>query len=189
MISLLPHIPVESILMNKFAALLLLLAPGSAMAAVADSSAAGFTVKQTYTIKASPGDVYGGLVHHIGEWWNPEHTYSHDGRNLSIEEKPMGCFCEKLPNQGAVRHMEVLALMPGRALVLSGALGPLQPLAAVGTLSVQLSAVDGGTKMDVTYAVAGYLAGGMNTWGAPVDSVLQDQFMRLKNFVEGQAVR
>jgi len=126
MISLLPHIPVESILMNKFAALLLLLAPGSAMAAVADSSAAGFTVKQTYTIKASPGDVYGGLVHHIGEWWNPEHTYSHDGRNLSIEEKPMGCFCEKLPNNGWVRHMEVVFLAPAKMLVMSGGLGPLQ---------------------------------------------------------------
>ena len=97
----------------------------------------------------------------------------------------MGCFCEKLSN-GAVRHMEVLTLMPGRMVVLSGGLGPLQSLAAVGTLSVQLSAVDGGTKMDVTYAVGGYLAGGMNPLASPVDGVLQEQFSRLKKYVEMQ---
>jgi hypothetical protein len=83
--------------------------------------------------------------------------------------------------------MEVLNLAPGRSKVLSGALGPLQSLAAIGTLNVQLSAVDGGTKLDVTYAVGGYLAAGMNTWASPVDSVLQDQFTRLKDFAERQA--
>ena len=83
--------------------------------------------------------------------------------------------------------MEVLTLIPGRTVVLSGALGPLQSLAAVGTLNVQLSSVEGGTKRDVTYAVGGYLASGMSAFAAPVDSVLQDQFMRLKNFVERQA--
>jgi uncharacterized protein YndB with AHSA1/START domain len=175
--------------MNKFAAVgVMLLVPGCAMSAVADSSSAGFTVKLTYTVKAPPADVYRRFIH-IGEWWNPQHTFSGDSHNLTIEEKPMGCFCEKLPNQGAVRHMEVLTLIPGRTVVLSGALGPLQSLAAVGTLSVQLSAADNGTKMDVTYAVGGYLASGMNTFAAPVDSVLQDQFTRLKNNVEGQAGR
>ena len=36
----------------------------------------------------------------------------------------------------------------------------------------------------VTYAVSGYLPAGMNTWAAPVDSVLTGQFIRLKNYVE-----
>lgn len=84
--------------MTKFAALLLLLAPCGALSAVADSSSAGFTVKLSYTVKASPADVYGGFLHHAGEWWSAQHTYSGDARNLSIEAKPMGCFCEKLPN-------------------------------------------------------------------------------------------
>ena len=39
--------------------------------------------------------------------------------------------------------------------------------------------------MDVTYAVTGYTPKGMNTWAAPVDSVLTQQFTRLKAFVEG----
>ena len=43
---------------------------------------------------------------------------------------------------------------------------------------------EGGTKLEVTYAVAGYLPAGMNTWAAPVDGVLEEQFTRLKNYVE-----
>jgi len=68
--------------------------------------------------------------------------------------------------------------------VLSGALGPLQPLAATGTMTIQLSPGDTGTTVEVTYTVAGYLTAGMNTWAAPVDSVISEQFTRLKNFVE-----
>jgi hypothetical protein len=36
----------------------------------------------------------------------------------------------------------------------------------------------------MTYSVAGYFPAGMNTWAAPVDSVLSSQFTRLKNLSE-----
>jgi len=160
------------------------LAPGPAMAAIADSSTSGFTVKTTLTIQAAPADVYRRLVHNIGDWWNPDHTFSHDSHNLSIEERSMGCFCEKLANGGGVRHMEVVYFDPGKLLRLSGVFGPLQGLAAAGTLTIQLSPTEGGTKFDATYSVTGYLPAGMNTWAAPVDSVLAEQFTRLKNYVE-----
>jgi len=67
---------------------------------------------------------------------------------------------------------------------LSGALGPLQSIAAGGSLTIQLAAAGGGTKLGVVYTVAGYLPAGMNTWAAPVDSVLTEQFTRLKSLVE-----
>jgi len=168
----------------RFAASIILLCPGWAFAEVADSSTDGFTVKTTVTIQASPEEVYRRLIHDVGEWWNPQHTFSGDARNLSIEEKPMGCFCEALPGQGGVRHMEVLRFARGKSLVLSGGLGPLQSLAAAGTMTIQLAPSDTGTALEVTYAVAGYLPAGMNTWAAPVDSVIAEQFARLKNFVE-----
>jgi hypothetical protein len=120
----------------------------------------------------------------VGDWWNSEHTYSGNSHNLSIESKAMGCFCEKLPNEGSVRHMEVVMLVPGKALGLTGALGPLQLIAATGNLGIQLSPTDGGTRLDVTYAVAGYLPAGMNTWSTPVDAVLTEQFTRLRNYIE-----
>jgi hypothetical protein len=168
----------------RFAAAAILLIPGWAFGEVADSSTDGFTVKTSVMIHASPDTVYRRLVRNVGDWWNPQHTFSGDARNLTIDEKPMGCFCETLPGQGAVRHMEVLRFAQGKTLVLTGALGPLQPLAAAATMTIQLSSGDTGTTIEVTYAVAGYLTQGMNIWAAPVDSVITEQFARLKNYVE-----
>ncbi|MEO8052647.1 MAG: hypothetical protein ABI833_19745, partial [Acidobacteriota bacterium] len=106
--------------------------------------------------------MYRRLVHNVDDWWSPQHTFSGDAHNLTLEEKPMGCFCEMLPGQGGVRHMEVLRFAPGKELVLSGALGPLQSLAATGSMTIQLSASEAGTNLEVTYAVAGYLPGCAN---------------------------
>ena len=74
--------------------------------------------------------------------------------------------------------------MPGKQLVMAGALGPLQALAATGSMTIKLAPADGGTKLDVVYTVVGYLPAGMNTLAAPVDGVLKLQFGRLKNFAE-----
>ncbi|HEV2448519.1 MAG TPA: hypothetical protein VGS58_21450, partial [Candidatus Sulfopaludibacter sp.] len=150
---------------------------------VADSANNGFTLKTTVQIQAPPDTVYQRLIQ-VGDWWDSAHTFSGNAKNLSIEEKPAGCFCEKLPNGGGVRHLEGVFLAPGQRLVLSGGLGPLQAIGATGAMSIDLAPAEGGTKLQVTYAVTGYLAAGMNTWAAPVDSVLAEQFTRLKNLVE-----
>jgi uncharacterized protein YndB with AHSA1/START domain len=153
-------------------------------AAVADSAANGFTVKLELNIQAPPQEVYRRLVQNVGDWWNSMHTFSGDAHNLSIDDKAMGCFCEKLPSGGSVRHMEVVYADPGKKLVLSGALGPLQSIAATGSMIIQLSAAGEGTKLSVVYTLTGYVAAGMNTWAAPVDSVLTEQFTRLKSLIE-----
>ena len=154
-----------------------------AQADVADSSPAGFTVKISIPIAAPPAEAYRSLLH-IADWWNPDHTFSGDAHNLSIEEKPMGCFCEKLPGGGAVRHLELINFTPGQTLVFSGALGPLQSLAAAGTMTIHFAPADAGTKLTVVYAVLGYQPAGMAAWAAPVNAMLTEQFTRLKNFAE-----
>jgi uncharacterized protein YndB with AHSA1/START domain len=168
----------------KIGVVFLGLAPQWAMPAVVDSSASGFTVRTTLAIRAAPEDLYRRLVRNVGDWWNSSHTFSGNAHNLSLEEKAMGCFCEELPGGGGVRHMEVVYFAPGKTLRLSGALGPLQSIAAAGSLTIQLSASEGGTKLEVTYTVAGYLPAGMNTWAAPVDGVIEEQFTRLKSYIE-----
>ena len=173
--------------MNRSLLLLgvLVLITPQARAAVADSAANGFTVRISIQIQSPARDVYDRLVHHVGDWWSSAHTFSGSSKNMSIEEKAMGCFCEKLPKQGGmVRHMEVLYFAPGERLVLAGALGPMQPLAAAGNLTIQLVPAGGGTRVDLVYAVTGYLAAGMNTWAAPVDGMLTEQYTRLKNLME-----
>jgi uncharacterized protein YndB with AHSA1/START domain len=168
------------------ASILLMLVPSWALGEVADSAVNGFTVKTTLNIQASPDDVYRKLVRNIGDWWDADHTFSGNSHNLTIEEKPAGCFCEKLPNGGGVRHMEVIYFAPGKQLVLSGGLGPLQSMAVTGSMTITLSPLDAdkATKLELTYAVVGYMPGGMNTLAAPVDGVLKQQFTRLKNYAE-----
>ena len=163
---------------------ILALAPTWAAAEVFDSSPNGFTVKLAVTIQAPPADVYQRLIHHVGDWWNPAHTFSGDAHNLSIEEKPMGCFCEKLPGGGSVRHMEVIYLAPGKGLGLNGALGPMQTMAVAGSMRFQISPMEGGSRLEVTYAVGGYLKAGLDTLAKLVDSVLLEQITRLKNYTE-----
>src|ERR1044072_9518323 len=64
----------------------------------------GLLVKFDLSINASAAKVYDASTGQVGSWWNPEHTYSHDAKNLSIDARPGGCFCEKLTNGGGVEH-------------------------------------------------------------------------------------
>jgi hypothetical protein len=153
-----------------------------AFAAVTDSAANGFTVKIAVTIQVSPADAYNKLLH-VGDWWDSQHTFSGNAHNMSIEDKPLGCWCEKVGN-GAVRHMQIITAIPGKSLVLSGALGPLQSMAVSGTMSFAFTEENGATRLQVMYAVGGYLPGGLNTLAGPVDAVLTQQINRFKNFVE-----
>jgi uncharacterized protein YndB with AHSA1/START domain len=165
-------------------AALFVMVPVLGRADVADSSANGFTVKISMNIQGTPDDVYRKFVRNVGDWWNPEHTFSGSSQNLSIEDKGLGCFCEKMPNGGGVRHLQVIYVAPGKGLVLSGGLGPLQALGVNGSMTITFSAAGGGTKLDVSYAVGGYVAAGLNTWAAPVNAMLTEQFTRLKNYTE-----
>ena len=166
-----------------FPILAVALLQGYAPAEITDSGANGFTYKATLTIKAPPDVVYRRVLE-VGNWWDSVHTFSGDAHNLTMDAKPMGCWCEKLPDGGGVRHMEFVAVMPGKMFVLTGGLGPLQSLAATGTMKFVLSPAGGDTKLEVTYTVGGYLPAGMNTLAAPVDGVLTQQFTRLKSYIE-----
>jgi len=155
----------------------------NAFAEIADSAANGFTYKTTLQLSAPPDAVYQKLLS-IGNWWSSSHTFSGDAHNMSIDPKAMGCWCEKLPSGGGVRHMQVVNVMPGKMLVMTGGLGPLQSMAATGSMTVRLTPANGGTKLDVMYAVTGYFPGGTGQLTGPVNTVLDEQFARFKSYVE-----
>ena len=156
-------------------------------AEVANVAPNGFTVHHTVTIPTSPEKVYAALVNGVGSWWNPEHTYSHDSKSLSIDARPGGCFCEKLGNGGGVEHMRVVFAWPGRMLRMAGALGPLQGSGLAGSMTWQLGAAKGAagaTSLEFSYSAGGYMAGGFEKIAPAVDAVLGEQLARLKSFVE-----
>jgi uncharacterized protein YndB with AHSA1/START domain len=151
---------------------------------VIESTAIGFVVRNTAVINAPPATVYAALTDGVGGWWDPAHTFSHDARNLSVDPKPGGCFCERLPDGGGVQHMSVLYASPGKLLRLTGAIGPLQEAALTGTMTWNLLPAGAGTTVELTYTVGGFRAGGFRDIPAVVDAVLRGQLARLKAFVE-----
>ena len=160
-----------------------------ARAAVADSSAGGFTVKIGVTIAAPADAVFLAVVDEVGDWWNPAHTYSGASENLTIDPYAGGCFCEQLEGDGSVQHMQVVYVEPGKTLRMIGGLGPLQGLGVSGSMTWEFADADSGSRIDLTYAVGGYLAGGLAAWAGGVDQVLSGQVARLKEHVEKTAGR
>lgn len=165
-------------------ALLMLAAVAAAGAEVMDLSASGFTTRNTATIAAPPAEVYARLVKDVGRWWNPEHTYSRDAKNLSIDDRAGGLFLEKLPDGGSVLHFLVANAQPGKMLRLVGAMGPLQALGVSGSLTWQFKPDGTGTSAELVYSVGGYSSGGLQAIAPLADKVLNEQLQRLKAFVE-----
>ena len=156
---------------------------GSAQAEVVEASAGSFQVRTMYSIAAKPGQIYEAYSK-IGSWWNPDHSWSGKGENLSLEPRAGGCFCEQLPDGGSVQHLAVTFAQPGKLLRMSGALGPLQAGALAGSLSLETVEKDGATQLTLTYNVSGYYPGGLTGIAPAVDGVLREQMTRLKKYVE-----
>jgi hypothetical protein len=157
---------------------------GSLKAEIADSSAYGFTVKQTLLIPSMTADsVYYHFLKDVGKWWDPEHTWSGDANNMSITvSQNGGCFCERLKNGGIVRHMSVIYADPGKKLRMSGGLGPLQEMAVNGVMTISLYKKDEGVEVEMVYAVGGYSKFPLAKIAMIVDMVLAQQMKRFQAF-------
>jgi uncharacterized protein YndB with AHSA1/START domain len=144
----------------------------------------GFAMHTEVSVSAPPAKVYDALVGQVGRWWNPDHTFSGDASNLSIDPRPGGCFCEKLPDGGGVEHMRVIYVAPRALLRMSGAPGPLQAWGLAGSMTWTLTAVPEGTKVEMSYSVGGFIEGGFEGIAPAVEAVLSEQVHRLKRYVE-----
>ena len=144
----------------------------------------GFLVKFEVSINAPAPKVYDALIAQVGSWWNPEHTYSHDAKNLSIDARPGGCFCEKLPNGGGIEHLRVVYVAPPKIVRFSGALGPLQASGVAGSMTWKLTGGPDNTRLDLSYSVGGFIQGGFEKMAPAVEAMLREQFDRLKLFIE-----
>ena len=156
-----------------------------ASAEVVQKSDAGFIVRVTGDVAATPVDAWKAFVV-PSRWWSGAHTFSGDAANLTLDASANGCFCEKLPvpkdapsaqKAGSVMHMRVLYAEPYRALRLTGGLGPLQSEAVNGTMTVTFTPIESGTATRVLweYVVGGFMRYKTDTISSAVNKVLTDQ--------------
>jgi len=162
----------------------LLLLAGTSAQSAPQVTPTGFLVKLETNIHAPVAKVYEALVAQIGSWWNPEHTYSHDAKNLSIDPRPGGCFCEKLPNGGGVEHLRVVYIVPRETVRFSGALGPLQASGVAGSMTWKLINDADNTRIQLSYSVGGFIDVGFEKIAPAVEAMLREQVDRLKMFTE-----
>lgn len=165
---------------------------GAAMAvpahcAVTATSDIGFATQSSVDITADAASVHALLIR-PQQWWNSEHSYSGDARNMRIDPQAGGCFCETIPmpggQAGSVEHGRVIFIMPGKQLRLSAALGPLQGEGVGGTLDFTITPSGKGVRVTMTYVVGGYLRGGPALMAPLVDRVLTEQLQGLKRAAE-----
>lgn len=170
--------------MKAIAALVLIFASASASAEVVGASSNGFEVRETVTVDKPAAEAFAAFGR-IGSWWSGEHSYSGDAANLSLDLKPGGCFCERLPNGGGVEHMRVTYVDPGKRVLLTGSLGPLLFLSTTGVMDVQFKPVSSGTEIVLDYRAAGFFNGGADKIAPAVDGVLGAQAKRLETYLAG----
>jgi hypothetical protein len=162
------------------AAALALVLAAPADAEVVSAAAHGFHLRHVVEVAAPPQAALAAFAQVAG-WWDPEHTYSGDSVNLTLELRPGGCFCERFGG-GGIEHMRVTYVDPGKRLVLTGGLGPLLYEATAAAMDIRVEGAGAGSKVTMNYKVAGFATGGADKLAPLVDKVLITQFTRFRTF-------
>ncbi len=153
-----------------------------AIAEVTDADKHGFSLVQEVTVDASRATAWIAAVDNIDKWWDAEHTISGNAALLSIDARPLGCFCEAVG--GGVVHLMVTTVSRDVNLRMTGGLGPLGLMGVNGNMTWEFFDSDGGTKIRFSYAVGGYYPDGLDTIAGGVDAVIGDALRRLKAYID-----
>lgn len=164
-------------------AALVLLASEPARAEVVSAGVGGFNIRHVEEAPNIPPPTVWAALSDVARWWDPQHTYSGNARNLSLDPVVLGCFCEKLSLYAGVEHARVVYALPAKTLRLSGALGPLQELGVTGSLTWQIEPVGAGARITMTYNVGGYADRSLAELAPLVDAVMVAQAKRLARLV------
>ncbi len=168
-----------------FAALTVSLLACSAQADVMSAGPGGFRIEHEVIVDADRARVWQAAIDEVGRWWNDDHTISGDAGRMSIDARPMGCFCEDLSGNNGVVHLVVTSVSGDVMLRMTGGLGPLGLLGVNGNMTWEFFDAGEGTRVKFSYAVGGYRAGGLDGMAVPVDYVIGQALDLLKTHVEG----
>ncbi|MEQ1709661.1 MAG: ATPase [Terricaulis sp.] len=154
-----------------------------AQAEIAAVAPGAFLIQTEAELAASPEQTWRALTR-IGRWWGSEHTYSGDAGRLSLDPRAGGCWCERWSGQ-SVEHARVVLAMERdgvRTLRTIGGLGPLQEMGTTAILTFVITPQGSGSKISMTYRVAGDPGLGLGPIAPLVDQVLMAQFARLVRY-------
>ncbi len=171
--------------MHRMLILIFALLAAPATAEVIHSDPSSFIVKHRLVAPVGSEVAFDALLH-VERWWSPGHTWSGDAKNMSIEPRVRGCWCERWPD-AEIEHGRVLYIKKDSNLRIAGALGPLQDMAVNAVLDYTLLQGKDGTQIEMMYRVTGADSSQLDVVSAIVDKVLVEQMDRLKAHLDRMA--
>lgn len=122
-----------------------LLGQTPATAEVVSSSRGHFELRHEATSTLTPDALWDRLVE-PGSWWHPDHTYSGDASNLSLDPVAGGLWQEKWSG-GSVAQGEVLYAVEGKTLRMNAPFGPLQGVGAYTIWTITITSEGDGSRV------------------------------------------
>ena len=152
--------------------------PTMVSAEVVSQAGHGFHIKSNIHVPVPAQRAYESFLK-VSDWWIEDHTWFGSAENLSLNPVAGGCFCE-INGEQQVQHMTVSYVNPGKALRMTGGLGPLQQMGVSGTLSYQFVGISENESLVVQeYRVSGFYPEGLDSLAAIVDGVQTAQLNSL----------
>lgn len=150
-----------------------LLTASSSRAEVVSRSENAFTLTFTGSTALGPAGLPAAMAD-VSQWWDPEHSYTGDAANLSLDLTPGGCWCEAMPDGTAFDHGRTVSVVFGE-MRFHAPFGPLRSVATRADLIVTYTVADRRVTPTWTFIVEGPGVGAM---ADPVDGVMGNGFAR-----------
>ncbi len=155
----------------------LFVAPGIPHAEIVAASDTHFVLRHEAVSALDAAQLWERLIQPAA-WWHPDHTYSGDSGNLSLDAKAGGLWREDWDG-GSVSHGKVVFVNHGEQLRMEAPFGPLQALGAYTIWTITISPKDDGSRVvfdEVSTAPPGT---DMAEMAKAVDFVKQEAIQRL----------
>jgi len=101
----------------------------------------GFIVKNKIQVNSDRKVSWRIFTQQVGQWWPSDHTWWGETSTLTIDNYAGGCFCEKNENKSA-EHMRISFVDPGKLMLMTGGLGPLQGMGMFGALEWKFETIE-----------------------------------------------
>ncbi len=141
----------------------------SVQAEIIEATADRYVLKHQARSSLSPADLWARLIK-PADWWHPDHTYSGDAGNLSLEPAAGGLWREDWTD-GSVLHGQVLNAVPGKLLRLDAPFGPLQEMAVSTVWTITLKPDGDGSLVTFDEIANGTAASKLDALAPAVDFV------------------
>lgn len=149
----------------------------TAQANVLEANPGHYSLRQEATSDLAPDAMWNRLIH-PETWWHPDHSYSGNSGNLSLEATAGGGWRETW-DSGSVEHGRVLQVQTGRMLRLDAPFGPLQELGVQVVWTITIEPFGDGSKVTFTEIANGTNASKLDALAPAVDFVKTEAIKRL----------